>query len=89
MKKGCRNILVTNPRDISAFINTLNKHSFQYFTGLNTLFNALLENPLFKTVDFSQLKITLAGGMATQQATANQWHKITGCTILEGYGLTE
>jgi len=89
IKNGCNNILITNPRDINTFIKTLKKHSFSYFTGLNTLFNALLHNPDIKSVDFSRLKITLAGGMATHESVASQWKEVTGCSIIEGYGLTE
>ncbi|MCP5078963.1 MAG: AMP-binding protein [Psychromonas sp.] len=89
LKKGGNNILITNPRDINTFIKTLKKHPFTYFTGLNTLFNALLHNPAIKMVDFSKLKITLAGGMATHESVATQWKQVTGCSIIEGYGLTE
>ena len=89
LKAGCRNILITNPRDITAFISTLKKYSFTYFTGLNTLFNALLVHPKFSDIDFSHLKITLAGGMATQASVAQQWQNKTGSVVIEGYGLTE
>ena len=89
MKKGCTNILITNPGDIPTFIKTLKKHSFHYITGLNTLFNALLNDDEINSVDFSRLKLTLAGGMATQERIASIWEKVTGCTIIEGYGLTE
>ncbi|MEL0628905.1 AMP-binding protein [Psychromonas aquatilis] len=89
IKKGATNLLITNPRDINTFIKTLSHHKFTYFTALNTLFNALLNHPKINEVDFSQLKITLAGGMATQTKVAQQWQKVTGSTVIEGYGLTE
>jgi len=89
IKVGGQNILITNPRDIPAFITTLKKYPFSYFMGLNTLLNALLLNDKIREVDFSFLKITLAGGMATQQSVAEQWEKLTGTVVLEGYGLTE
>lgn len=89
IKVGGQNILITNPRDIPAFIGTLKKYPFSYFMGLNTLLNALLANEKIREVDFSFLKITLAGGMATQQSVAEKWEKLTGTVVLEGYGLTE
>lgn len=75
--------MITNPGDIPAFIKILKKQPFHYFTGLNTLFNTLLQSPLINSVDFSHLKVTLAGGMATQQSIANDWKKLTGCTVIE------
>ncbi|MEH6454544.1 MAG: AMP-binding protein, partial [Psychromonas sp.] len=89
IKVGGQNILITNPRDIPAFINTLKKYPFSYFMGLNTLLNALLANEKIGEVDFSFLKVTLAGGMATQQSVAEKWEKLTNTVVLEGYGLTE
>ncbi|TNF99735.1 MAG: long-chain-fatty-acid--CoA ligase [Gammaproteobacteria bacterium] len=85
---GC-NHLITNPRDIKGFIKTLKKIQFHAITGVNTLFNALLNQPEFRWVDFSSLKLTLAGGMAVQRKTASDWQKITGNPIVEAYGLTE
>ncbi|WP_137297850.1 AMP-binding protein [Psychromonas sp. SP041] len=89
IKRGATNLLITNPRDLDTFIKTLSKYRFTYFTALNTLFNALLNHPKINTVDFSHLKITLAGGMATQTKVAKQWKEVTGSTVIEGYGLTE
>lgn len=89
LKSGGNNILITNPRDIDSFVATLKKQSFTYFTGLNTLFNALLNHAQFSQIDFSTLKITLAGGMATQACVADEWQSRTGCVVIEGYGLTE
>ena len=89
IKKGATNLLITNPRDLNTFIKTLSKYKFTYFTALNTLFNALLHHPKIAAVDFSNLKITLAGGMATQTKVALQWHQVTGSVVIEGYGLTE
>ena len=89
LKRGATNLLITNPRDLNTFIKSLIKHDFTYFTALNTLFNALLHHPKIAEVDFSKLKITLAGGMATQTKVAEQWKQLTGSTVIEGYGLTE
>ena len=89
IKRGGTNLLITNPRDLDTFIKTLSKYNFTYFTALNTLFNALLNHSKINTVDFSHLKITLAGGMATQSKVAKQWKEVTGSTVIEGYGLTE
>jgi len=89
IKRGATNLLITNPRDLDTFIKTLCKYKFTYFTALNTLFNALLHHPNINNVDFSTLKITLAGGMATQTKVAKLWKEITGSTVIEGYGLTE
>ena len=85
---GC-NILITNPRDIPAFVKELAKHRFTMITGVNTLFNALLHHPDFAKLDFSPLKLALGGGMAVQQAVAEKWKQVTGVPLLEGYGLTE
>jgi len=89
IKRGATNLLITNPRDLNTFIKSLIKYPFTYFTALNTLFNALLHHPKIAEVDFSKLKITLAGGMATQTKVAAQWKQLTGSTVIEGYGLTE
>ena len=88
-KIGATNILITNPRDIPGFIKELGKVRFTAITGVNTLFNALLNNPAFEKVDFSSLRITLGGGMAVQQAVAERWKKVTGRPLIEAYGLTE
>ena len=85
---GC-NILITNPKDIPGFIKTLKKTSFTAITGVNTLFNAVLNHTQFKSIDFSRLKLTLGGGMAVQQDVATRWKATTGCPLLEAYGLTE
>ncbi|MFK8138821.1 MAG: AMP-binding protein [Bdellovibrionales bacterium] len=86
---GGKNILITNPRDIPGFIREMKTHKFTIMTGLNTLFNALMNNEDFKTIDFSNLKITVAGGMAMQEAVMKRWLETTKTHIAEGYGLTE
>ena len=85
---GC-NILITNPRDIPGFVKDLGKHEFTIITGVNTLFNALLNHPDFAKLDFSSLKVALGGGMAVQKAVADRWKKVTGVTLVEAYGLSE
>lgn len=89
MKIGGENILITNPRDFDGFVKTLKAEKFTAFTGVNTLFNALLNTEGFDEVDFSNLKLTLGGGMAVQRAVANRWKEVTGVTLVEAYGLTE
>ncbi len=89
LRLGMTNLLVPNPRDIPGFIATLQKHKVHMFPAVNTLFNALINHPDFGRLDFSELQICNGGGMAVQQATAQQWHAITGCWIVEGYGLSE
>jgi long-chain acyl-CoA synthetase len=89
MKMGAKNLLITNPRDLPAFVKELSKVPFSFVTGVNTLFNALLHTPGFDQLDFSNLKIVLGGGMAVQKAVAEPWQKLTGSTLLEAYGLTE
>ncbi len=89
MKLGFHNIMIANPRDQPALIKDLRKHPVSIFPGLNTLFNALANNQDFRQLDFSGLKITIAGGMALQKAVAENWEKLTGCRITEGYGLSE
>ncbi|MBP9682573.1 MAG: long-chain-fatty-acid--CoA ligase [Bacteriovorax sp.] len=86
---GGLNILITNPRDIPGFIKELKKWKFTAFTGVNTLFNGLLNHPQFSTIDFSSLRLTLGGGMAVQKAVADKWFKVTGKALIEAYGLTE
>jgi len=85
---GC-NLLIPNPRDIPGFIKELKNNHFSAISGLNTLYNALLNHPEFAGIDFSKLRLASAGGMAMQQAVADRWHKATKVPILEGYGLTE
>jgi long-chain acyl-CoA synthetase len=86
---GAMNILVPNPRDIPGFIKTLKSYKVNMFPAVNTLFNALANDPEFARLDFSGLVISNGGGMAVQQATAERWLKITGCPVVEGYGLSE
>ncbi|WP_296178781.1 long-chain-fatty-acid--CoA ligase FadD1 [Pseudomonas sp. UBA1879] len=89
MLSGNHNILISNPRDLSAMVKELSKWKFSGFVGLNTLFVALCNNADFRNLDFSALKLTLSGGMALQQAAAERWREVTGCSICEGYGMTE
>ncbi len=89
MKLGAHNVLITNPRDMPGFVKELKKHKFTAFTGVNTLFNALLNTPGFSDLDFSSLKLTLGGGMAVQRAVADEWKQVTGNPLIEAYGLTE
>jgi len=86
---GGNNILITNPRDMPGFIKELKKQKFTFITGVNTLFNGLLNTPGFDEVDFSQLRATLGGGMAVQRAVAERWQQVTGKPLIEAYGLTE
>jgi long-chain acyl-CoA synthetase len=86
---GMTNLLIPNPRDIPAFVNALRQHAVSMFPAVNTLFNALLNEPAFAKVDFSKLVVSNGGGMAVQAATAQRWLKLTGCPIVEGYGLSE
>ncbi|MDR3492688.1 MAG: AMP-binding protein [Gammaproteobacteria bacterium] len=89
MKTGGLNILITNARDIKQVISEMSKFKFTAITGVNTLFSALLKNPNFSKLDFSALKLSLGGGMAVVRAVAEKWHVVTGCPLLEAYGLTE
>jgi len=89
MKLGAQNLLITNPRDMPGFVKELKKYRFTAITGVNTLFNALLNTPGFSSIDFSSLKIVLGGGMAVQEAVAREWKEATGTTLVEAYGLTE
>jgi len=86
---GASNVLIANPRDIRGFVRELARHRFSIITGVNTLFNALLNNRDFSRLDFSSLKVCLGGGMAVQRAVAERWQAVTGCALLEAYGLTE
>jgi len=89
MKVGGLNVLITNPRDIPAFVKELGKHPYNVITGVNTLFSAFLNNPDFHKLDFSKVRLCVGGGMAVQKAIADRWKQVTGKTLLEGYGLTE
>lgn len=86
---GGRNVLVTNPRDLPGLVKEIETYKPSAITGVNTLFNALVNDDGFSKIDFSALKLSVGGGMAVQRAVAEQWKKITGCHLLEGYGLTE
>ena len=89
MSFGATNILITNPRDIPNFIKTLQKTPFSIMTGVNTLYNALMNHPGFDKIDFSRMKVSAAGGMALQQSVANRWTEKTKSPLIEGFGLTE
>jgi long-chain acyl-CoA synthetase len=89
MVVGGENVLITNPRDIPGFVKELAKHKYSIITGVNTLFNALLNHPDFAKLDFSSLKLAVGGGMAVQKAVAERWKQVTGTPLVEGYGLTE
>lgn len=89
VKFGGKNVLITNPRDMPGFVKELSKHPFSAFTGVNTLFNGLLNTPGFSELDFSHFKFCLGGGMAVQESVALKWAEVTGVTLLEAYGLTE
>ncbi len=82
-------MLITNPRDAEGFVAELKKHRFSLFTGVNTLFTSLMNTPGFEDIDFSSLRVCIGGGTAVQPAVAADWKRITGATILQGYGLTE
>ena len=86
---GGMNLLIPNPRDIPGLIRTLGEHKVNMFPAVNTLFNALANEPDFARLDFSELVVSNGGGMAVQQATAEKWLKVTGCPVVEGYGLSE
>jgi long-chain acyl-CoA synthetase len=88
-QQGGKNVLITNPRDIPALVKEFGKHKPTAFTGVNTLFNALVSDENFAKLDFSRLKFTLGGGAAVQKAVAEKWHAITGLPLIEAYGLTE
>lgn len=89
MQLGGQNILIPNPRDIQGFVKQLGKYPIHIFPGLNTLFNALLNNEDFRKLDFKPLILTLGGGMAVQKGVAERWKALTGCPVTEGYGLSE
>ncbi|EKO3917096.1 long-chain-fatty-acid--CoA ligase FadD [Vibrio fluvialis] len=89
IEMGGSNLLITNPRDIPGFVKELQKHPFTAITGVNTLFNALVNNEDFHELNFANMKLSVGGGMAVQRAVAEKWKKITGVHLLEGYGLTE
>jgi long-chain acyl-CoA synthetase len=89
VKFGCPNLLITNPRDMPGFVAELAKYPFTVITGVNTLFNGLLNTPGFADLDFSGLKFALGGGAAIQRTVAERWQNVTGLVLLEGYGLTE
>ncbi len=86
---GGKNLLITNPRDIPGMIKELTHYPFTAITGVNTLFNALLNNAAFSRLDFSTLRLSVGGGASVQQVVAERWEKLTGIHLLEGYGLTE
>jgi long-chain acyl-CoA synthetase len=89
LRIGAKGLLVANPRDIAGFVKTLKASRFTLMSGVNTLYNALANHPEFRSVDFSELRFAVAGGMATQAAVAKRWKDITGKPIVEGYGLSE
>lgn len=89
MKLGGENVLITNPRDLRGFVRELRRVRFTAITGVNTLFNGLLNTPGFADLDFSHLRLTLGGGMAVQRRVAERWKAVTGSTLVEAYGLTE
>jgi long-chain acyl-CoA synthetase len=89
VRLGAKNVLITNPRDFTAFVGELKKHKFFFISGVNTLFNALLHAPGFGTVDFSALRISLGGGMAVQSVVAARWKQVTGNILTQAWGLTE
>lgn len=89
IKLGARNVLIPDARDIPALIKTMNKEKMTGFTGVNTLFNALLNHPDFAKVNFSSLRLVLGGGMAVQKAVSERWEKVTGLPLVQAYGLTE
>ncbi len=89
LKYGGTNLLITNPRDMPGFVKELSKYEFTAISGVNTLFNGLLNTPGFSELDFSSLQLSIGGGMAVQRAVAERWLDVTKCDLLEGYGLTE
>ncbi|MGQ0728208.1 AMP-binding protein [Acidovorax sp.] len=89
IRQGSSLTLIPNPRDIPKFVAELKKRPFHMLPAVNTLFNALLQNPQFKTLDFSHLCVSQAGGMAASEGTAKQWQKVTGSTMIEGWGMSE
>jgi long-chain acyl-CoA synthetase len=89
MNVGGLNVLITNPRDMAGFVKEIGKYRFTIITGVNTLFNGLLNTPGFSDLDFSPLKLSMGGGMAVQRAVAEKWQQVTKCPLFEGYGMTE
>ncbi len=89
LRLGATNVLIPNPRDIPGLVKEFSKYPFSVFTGVNTLFNALLNDAGFAALDFSTLRVTLGGGMAVQKAVADRWRAVTGTPLIEAYGLTE
>lgn len=89
IRQGARNVLIPNPRDIPALVSELRKYKFHIFPGLNTLFNVLMKHADFKKIDFSQLILSIGGGMPVQRQTAERWQAMTHCQMTEGYGLSE
>ncbi|RUR12809.1 AMP-binding protein [Legionella sp. km772] len=89
LKAGAKNVLITNPRDVDRFIDEIKNIGFTAFTGVNTLYNLLLNHPRFKEIDFSKLKLALSGGMALQKSVSLRWSEMTHSRVLEAYGLTE
>jgi long-chain acyl-CoA synthetase len=89
IEMGGQNLLITNPRDIPGFVKELSRYPFSVLIGVNTLFNALLNNRDFHELDFSRFNLTIGGGMAVHQSVAERWKQVTGIPLLEGYGLTE
>lgn len=89
MALGAHTVLVTNPRDLKSIIKEFNQHPITALTGVNTLFNALLNNTEFAELDLSKLKVTVGGGMAVQKVVSDRWEEVTGCKLCEGYGMTE
>jgi long-chain acyl-CoA synthetase len=89
MRAGGTNLLIPNPRDMAGFVKELMKYQVSFFPAVNTLYNGLLNTPGFDKLDFSKLKISNGGGMATQKPVAEKWLKTTGCALSEGYGLSE
>jgi acyl-CoA synthetase (AMP-forming)/AMP-acid ligase II len=89
IRQGSRMTLIPNPRDFAKFVEVLKKRPFHMLPAVNTLFNALLQNDRFRQLDFSQLYVSQAGGMAASESTAQQWQKLTGATMIEGWGMSE
>jgi long-chain acyl-CoA synthetase len=89
MSVGGENVLITNPRDIPRFVKEMRRYRFTAMTGVNTLFNALLNSPKFAQLNFKSFRLTLGGGMAVQETVAKRWKAVTGVTLVEAYGLTE
>ena len=89
LKLGAHNVMIPNPRDFGGFVRELARHRFSFFAGVNTLFNALLHTPGFDSIDFSELRVSLGGGMAVQKAVAERWKEVTGNVLTQAWGLTE